>query len=111
MRKMDGRLPQDSHRLMARRTNETAVLVNGWQPHSYVHDPGRPRTVILALYVEPEWLMGVSAGLGREWRAGLLRPSVRRRVPALKIGHIDAPSGSAGAHFHLSRSDHGADAT
>jgi hypothetical protein len=33
---MDGRLPQDSHRLMARRTNETAVLVNGWQPHSDV---------------------------------------------------------------------------
>jgi AraC-like DNA-binding protein len=38
-------------------TNETAVLVNGWQPHSYVHDPKRPRTVILALYIEPEWLM------------------------------------------------------
>jgi AraC-like DNA-binding protein len=37
-------------------TNETAVLVNGWQPHSYVHDPKRPRTVILALYIEPEWL-------------------------------------------------------
>jgi AraC-like DNA-binding protein len=38
-------------------TNETAVLVSGWQPHSYVHDPKRPRTVILALYIEPEWLM------------------------------------------------------
>src|ERR1700704_3021712 len=28
-------------------TDNTAVLVNGWQPHSYVHDPERPRTVIL----------------------------------------------------------------
>lgn len=37
-------------------TDESAVLVNGWQPHSYVHVPGRPRTVILALYIEPEWL-------------------------------------------------------
>jgi hypothetical protein len=37
-------------------TGDTAVLVNGWQPHSYVHDPARPRTVILALYIEPEWL-------------------------------------------------------
>ena len=37
-------------------TDDTAVLVNGWQPHSYVHVPERPRTVILALYIEPEWL-------------------------------------------------------
>lgn len=37
-------------------TEQAAVLVNGWQPHSYVHDPDRPRTVILALYIEPEWL-------------------------------------------------------
>ena len=37
-------------------TDDTAVLVNGWQPHSYVHHPDRPRTVILALYIEPEWL-------------------------------------------------------
>ncbi|MDE1933455.1 AraC family transcriptional regulator [Bradyrhizobium sp.] len=37
-------------------TDVGAVLVNGWQPHSYVHYPERPRTVILALYIEPEWL-------------------------------------------------------
>ena len=43
-------------------TDETAVLVNGWQPHSYVHDPERPRTIILALYVEPEWLMAFRPG-------------------------------------------------
>jgi AraC-like DNA-binding protein len=43
-------------------TNDTAVLVNGWQPHSYVHHPERPRTVILALYIEPEWLMAFRPG-------------------------------------------------
>src|SRR5579871_4582614 len=43
-------------------TSETAVLVNGWQPHSYVHDPERPRTVILALYIEPEWLTAFRPG-------------------------------------------------
>jgi AraC-like DNA-binding protein len=43
-------------------TNETTVLVNGWQPHSYVHHPERPRTVILALYIEPEWLMAFRPG-------------------------------------------------
>jgi AraC-like DNA-binding protein len=37
-------------------TDQAAVLVNGWQPHSYVHVPDRPRTLILALYIEPEWL-------------------------------------------------------
>lgn len=37
-------------------TDENAVLVNGWQPHSYIHVPEQPRTVILALYIEPEWL-------------------------------------------------------
>jgi len=42
--------------------DRTAVLVNGWQPHSYVHDPERPRTVILALYIEPEWLTAFRPG-------------------------------------------------
>lgn len=37
--------------------NDTsAVMVDGWQPHAYVHSPSRPRTLILALYVEPQWL-------------------------------------------------------
>ncbi len=43
-------------------TDKAAVLVNGWQPHSYVHDPERPRTVILALYIEPEWLTAFRPG-------------------------------------------------
>jgi len=43
-------------------TDTTAVLVNGWQPHSYVHYAERPRTVILALYIEPEWLMAFRPG-------------------------------------------------
>ena len=40
----------------------SAVLVDGWQPHSYVHDPARPRTLILALYVEPSWLKAFRPG-------------------------------------------------
>lgn len=34
----------------------TIVLINAWEPHAYVHDPARPRTIILALYIEPSWL-------------------------------------------------------
>jgi AraC family transcriptional regulator len=37
-------------------TDTQAVLVNAWEPHAYVHDPRCPRTIILALYIEPEWL-------------------------------------------------------
>jgi AraC family transcriptional regulator len=37
-------------------TDEQAVLINAWEPHSYVHHPARPRAVILALYIEPQWL-------------------------------------------------------
>jgi AraC-like DNA-binding protein len=37
-------------------TDTRAVLVDGWKPHAYVHDPRRPRTLILALYIEPQWL-------------------------------------------------------
>jgi len=43
-------------------TDTSAVLVDGWQPHAYVHDPQRPRTLILALYVEPQWLMEFRPG-------------------------------------------------
>src|SRR5690606_5168797 len=37
-------------------TDGQAVLINAWEPHAYVHDEARPRTVILALYIEPDWL-------------------------------------------------------
>ena len=37
-------------------TDTQAVLINTWEPHAYVHDRSRPRTVILALYIEPAWL-------------------------------------------------------
>ena len=37
-------------------TDQQAVLIDAWKPHAYVHDERRPRTIILALYVEPEWL-------------------------------------------------------
>lgn len=39
-------------------TDDLAVLVNAWEPHAYVHDPRRKNALILALYIEPEWLRG-----------------------------------------------------
>jgi AraC-like DNA-binding protein len=37
-------------------TDDVAVLVNAWETHAYVHDPRRKNALILALYIEPEWL-------------------------------------------------------
>ncbi|MCE7027543.1 helix-turn-helix transcriptional regulator [Jiella avicenniae] len=37
-------------------TDESAVLINAWEPHAYAHFEGQPATVILALYIEPSWL-------------------------------------------------------
>ncbi|MGH9992996.1 MAG: AraC family transcriptional regulator, partial [Nitrososphaera sp.] len=35
-------------------TDETAVLVNAWEPHAYTHAaPPGEQTLILALYIEP----------------------------------------------------------
>jgi len=47
-------------------TSRQAVLISAWEPHAYVHDESRPRTVILALYIEPEWL----ARFRSNWGAG-----------------------------------------
>ena len=69
-------------------TNETAVLVNGWQPHSYVHDPARPRTVILALYIEPEWLTAFRPGWAASGTPGFFgQPSgdVSSRIRSLAM--------------------------
>lgn len=37
-------------------TDRTAILVNAWEPHYYYSEPDFPRTVYLALYIEPRWL-------------------------------------------------------
>lgn len=45
-------------------TSESAVLVNAGEPHAYAyHDPDAPRTIILALYIEPSWLAEIQRQL------------------------------------------------
>lgn len=80
-------------------TQDNAVLVNAWEPHAYVHDPARPRTVILALYIEPSWL----SGFRRNWAASgapgffardcePITPTIRRRADALAAMMLDRPT-------------------
>lgn len=45
-------------------SDQTAVLVNAWEHHAYVHTaPEGERTLILALYVEPAWLADLQRSL------------------------------------------------
>jgi len=79
-------------------SDDTAVLVNAWQPHAYVHDPARPRTIILALYVEPIWLRsfrrnwGASGGPGFfERPTGIVSPRVRSLTDRLAMTMVHEP--------------------
>ncbi|MGB0087645.1 MAG: AraC family transcriptional regulator [Rhodomicrobiaceae bacterium] len=43
--------------------DDTAVLVNAWEPHAYTHAPNAPQTIILALYIDPLWLANIDRQL------------------------------------------------
>lgn len=78
---------------MAHLTDEGAVLVNAWEPHAYVHQPGAPRTVILALYIEPAWLSGFRDNWRASGGAGFFRTSNGDTTPEIrKLGHRLAES-------------------
>jgi AraC-like DNA-binding protein len=88
-------------------TDDTAVLVNGWQPHSYVHYPERPRTVILALYIEPEWLTAFRPGWAASGAPGFfshpsgdVSPHIRNLAMNLAADMVARPEARA-AHEAL----------
>lgn len=79
-------------------TDTSAVLVDGWQPHAYVHDPKRPRTLILALYVEPHWLMEFRPGWAASGAPGFfgqpygeVSPRIRKLTMALASDMMARP--------------------
>ena len=37
-------------------TDTSAVLINAWGPHAYIHNEIHSTVTVLALYIEPEWL-------------------------------------------------------
>lgn len=83
-------------------TDTQAVLVNTWQPHAYVHDLTRPRTIILALYIEPTWLKNfrpnwaASGAYGFfEQPAGELSPRIRRLSMDLAAVMLDDPAANS----------------
>ena len=88
-------------------TDESAVLINAWEHHSYVHRAGQPPTIILALYIEPTWLRAfrdnweASAGPGFfPHPGGAITPQIRRQVGETAEAMVQDPGGAA-AHERL----------
>lgn len=88
-------------------TDTQAVLINTWEPHAYVHDRRRPRTIILALYIEPAWLKifrpnwAASGAPGFfERPMGGLSPRIRRLAMDLAATMLADP-GASSAHEQL----------
>jgi len=80
-------------------TDESAVLINAWEPHAYVHDPNRQRTKILALYIEPKWLSGFRPNWAASGVPGFFNRSgeqitraLRRRASELAEAMLAAPA-------------------
>jgi AraC family transcriptional regulator len=70
-------------------TDQTAVLVNTWEPHSYTHhNPDAPRTIILALYIEPIWLIEIEKALISIGRPGFFpHPCVEISKPIRNLSN------------------------
>ncbi len=88
-------------------TDDQAVLINAWEPHAYVHDQRRPRTIILALYIEPSWLQifrqnwaASSAGGFFQRPAGELSPKMRSLAMNLAQLMLADP-GAKGEHEQM----------
>ncbi|MEP9379318.1 AraC family transcriptional regulator [Aquabacter sp. CN5-332] len=86
---------------VAKLTDESAVLVNAWEPHAYVHNPARKNAMILALYIEPEWL----STFRPNWAAsraprffessnGEITPHIRRVALELAAQMVHEPAGT-----------------
>lgn len=83
-------------------TDNTAVLVNAWERHSYAHRPAAPRTIILALYIEPRWLSEIEKGLMASASPGFfprpcveITPQIRDLADRLALQMLHDAGGSA----------------
>lgn len=70
-------------------TDESAVLVNPWEPHAYRHKEQaehEQHTVILAMYIEPDWLTEIQHPLSSGGQPQFFpQPCVRLSAHARKL--------------------------
>lgn len=65
-------------------SDESAVLINSWEPHAYEHNRLMPKTIILALYVEPEWLGYFRSNWSASNSPDFFKANVGSITPAIK---------------------------
>ncbi|MBZ0146523.1 MAG: AraC family transcriptional regulator [Pseudorhodoplanes sp.] len=73
-------------------TDKQAVLINTWEPHAYVHDQNRPRTIILALYIEPAWLKNFRSNWDASGAAGFFEKPAGEISPRIRRLAMDLAS-------------------
>jgi len=85
-------------------TDRTAVLVNAWTPHAYVHVPEAPRTIILALYIEPKWLAEFRSNWMSSGEAGFFGQTVGEVTP--RISKLALDLSASRVHAPTATADH-----
>ena len=65
-------------------TDELAVLVNAWETHAYVHDARRKNALILALYIEPDWLKAFRPNWAASGTPGFFERSAGEVTPEIR---------------------------
>jgi AraC family transcriptional regulator len=65
-------------------TDDLAVLVNAWETHAYVHDARRQNAIILALYIEPDWLKAFRPNWGASGTPGFFEHSTGEVTAAIR---------------------------
>jgi AraC family transcriptional regulator len=65
-------------------TDDVAVLVNAWETHAYEHDPRRRNALILALYIEPQWLCSFRANWMASGAPGFFEQPVGHVTPKIR---------------------------
>ena len=90
-------------------TDRTAILVNAWEPHYFYSEPDFPRTVYLALYIEPRWLATLHDPLRLAahprffpWPCVQITPRIRKLADDL-IGDLMSPIPMKQDEFLISR--------
>ncbi|QRG08667.1 helix-turn-helix transcriptional regulator [Xanthobacter dioxanivorans] len=73
-------------------TDECAVLVNAWEPHAYVHNPARQNALILALYIEPDWLVSFRPNWSASGRSGFFEHSAGAISQRIRCVALDLAS-------------------
>lgn len=79
------------------------VVVNAWEPHSYTHRPSKEGTVILALYIEPDWLRQIESAFGASAEPGFFPvPSVGMTAQVARAArHLTLAMSFEGDHAEM----------